>query len=779
LTAFLRSPGIAPTVVTWGLFAAVCALMAIWAWDRPLVAAGRVMNETAVVRAPFSVEDRAATEEARKAERQRTPRVYVAEMAVIQEIQASLVNLPRTVASAASLEQVDPQIREEFGLTLEGLAALQAEATDGQPSEAWTSRVGRLMKSLVERPLLDAKTWQRESQSLNRLVELRIADDSLLVPSGNALNVEEPERVQEAMRQIVREAGFPALQAAAVLHRLAAPPTGSVPTYRFDEAATRERQKAAEAAVRPRTLELQAGHVIFTRGEVLTADAYELYRTELEQFRTHAPAWRVQVRRGSIAGAVGAVSLALAGYIGMFCPGIRRSGVRQAGIAALLAGALGVACWSTVIDPRLIMLTAITPTVFVGVILVVAYDQRVGLAFAVLHGLLVCTALRQPIGMLALMITGVGAAVWTLKEIRDRASLIRMAAATGVALALGTIIVALIDRPVTVESIDQTASDAALAGFGGLLVGMVTLFILPWIERVFDATTSMTLIELRDPKQPLLRELQQRAPGTYSHSLNVANLAEAAAEAIHVNSLLAYVGALYHDVGKMNKPEYFVENQPPGVNKHDRLSPAMSLLVIVGHVKDGMELAREFSLPHVLHHFIEAHHGTTLVEYFYHRARRLAAVAAGGGAGGGAGARGEGEEGGGEEGPGRLPSEVEYRYPGPKPRTKEAAIVMICDAVESAARSMPNPTPGRIEAVVRALATKRLMDGQFDECDLTLRELNLVVEAVSKTLASIYHNRVAYPEEPEEPAEGPRTGDYRLEEADLPAGASEALGRAG
>src|SRR5262249_32016262 len=190
----------------------------------------------------------------------------------------------------------------------------------------------------------------------------------------------------------------------------------------------------------------------------------------------------------------------------------------------------------------------------------------------------------------------------------------------------GTIIVALIDRPINIESIDQTASDAALAGFGGLVVGMGTLFILPWIERAVDVTASMTLIEVRRPQQPLPRGPPPRAPGTYSHSLNVANLAEAAADAVRVNSLLAYVGALYHDVGKMNKPEYFVENQTPGVNKHDRLSPAMSLLVIVGHVKDGMELAKEFSLPHSLHHFIEAHHGTTLVEYFYHRARKLASA---------------------------------------------------------------------------------------------------------------------------------------------------------
>jgi putative nucleotidyltransferase with HDIG domain len=259
---------------------------------------------------------------------------------------------------------------------------------------------------------------------------------------------------------------------------------------------------------------------------------------------------------------------------------------------------------------------------------------------------------------------------------------------------------------------------------GGLAIGVLTLALLPAIERSFEVTTGMTLIELRDPKQPLLRQLQQRAPGTYNHSLNVASIAEAAADAIKADPLLTYVGALYHDIGKMNKPEYFVENQAGGPNKHDKLSPAMSLLVIVGHVKDGMALAEEHHLPQSLRHFIEAHHGATLVEYFYNRARQQAER------------KGEADE---------PPEEIEYRYPGPKPRTKEVAILMLADAVESATRSMAEPTPSRIDALVRALANKRLMDGQFDECELTLRELQTIVESISKTVASIYHGRVLYP----------------------------------
>ena len=272
-------------------------------------------------------------------------------------------------------------------------------------------------------------------------------------------------------------------------------------------------------------------------------------------------------------------------------------------------------------------------------------------------------------------------------------------------------------------------------------VSFVVLGLLPTIERLFDITTGMTLAELRDPRQPLLRQLQQKAPGTYNHSLQVANIAEAAADAIGADSLLLYVGAMYHDIGKMSKPEYFIENQTGGPSKHDKLSPAMSLLVIIGHVKDGIELAREYGIPRSLLHFIEAHHGTTLVEYFFHAAKTQVQE----------GDRKDSVE------------EVEFRYPGPKPQTKEAAILMLSDCVESASRAMGEPNPSRIESLVRELSRKRLADGQFDHCDLTFRELSLVEDAIINRVSAIHHGRISYPsgktDKPEEDVDDsmPRT----------------------
>ncbi|HPY77105.1 MAG TPA: HDIG domain-containing protein, partial [Anaerohalosphaeraceae bacterium] len=200
------------------------------------------------------------------------------------------------------------------------------------------------------------------------------------------------------------------------------------------------------------------------------------------------------------------------------------------------------------------------------------------------------------------------------------------------------------------------------------------------------------------------------------------------AESIGANGLLCRVGSYYHDIGKINKPSYFVENQMGSTSRHEQLSPAMSKLIIIGHVNDGMEIAREFGLPSILRQFIETHHGTTLMEYFYNEARKK---------------KGEHES---------QVSEIEFRYPGPKPRSREAAIVMLADAVESAARSLSDPGPAKIEALVHSIAMKRLQDGQFDDCDLTQREMSLIEASMSKALAAHHHGRIAYPKLEEEPA---------------------------
>jgi hypothetical protein len=267
------------------------------------------------------------------------------------------------------------------------------------------------------------------------------------------------------------------------------------------------------------------------------------------------------------------------------------------------------------------------------------------------------------------------------------------------------------------EAIKQAAFVAIC---GPLMVGL-----LPFIEQLFDIETDLSLLELGDMSHTLLKQLAQRAPGTYNHSISVASLAESAAESIGANGLLVRVGACFHDIGKMFKPNYFVENQMPGANRHDALQPELSTLVIIAHVKDGADLAKQHNIPQRIIDFIEQHHGTTLVEYFYHQAIKD------------------------NEGNKDIEevSETQFRYPGPKPQTKESAILMIADAVESATRALREPTSSRIQTLVDQIAMKKLLDGQFDECELTLVELDAIKQSLIKNLNAIHHGRIKYPDQ--------------------------------
>jgi putative nucleotidyltransferase with HDIG domain len=270
----------------------------------------------------------------------------------------------------------------------------------------------------------------------------------------------------------------------------------------------------------------------------------------------------------------------------------------------------------------------------------------------------------------------------------------------------------------------QLLYEAARMGVWTLLAGFLMTGLLPFVERLFGVLTDLSLLEVGDVAHPLLQELVRRAPGTYNHSINVASIGEAAAEAIGARGLLVRVGAYFHDIGKMLKPAYFVENQGTE-NRHESLVPAMSTLIIIAHVKEGAELARQYKLPQPIVDLISEHHGTTLVEYFYRRAteRQQADPDAG------------------------DVDEQTYRYPGPKPTTRESAVLMLSDAVESASRALTEPTPARIASLVHELAMKRLLDGQFDECGLTLEELELIEQSLVKSLTAVYHGRVKYPDQ--------------------------------
>jgi cyclic-di-AMP phosphodiesterase PgpH len=272
----------------------------------------------------------------------------------------------------------------------------------------------------------------------------------------------------------------------------------------------------------------------------------------------------------------------------------------------------------------------------------------------------------------------------------------------------------------------EIGTNIGFALLSGFLAAVLTIGLLPFFEAGFGILSSMKLIELSNPNHPLLRKILVETPGTYHHSVVVANLAESACEAIGANGLLARVGSYYHDLGKTKRPHFFIENQMRMENPHDKLSPQLSKTIIISHPYDGAEMLRNYKMPKEIIDIAEQHHGTSLLKYFYHKANQDTE---------------------------KPISEKEFRYPGPKAQSIESAVVGISDCVEAAVRSMAKPTPEKIEMLVKKIITDRLEDGQFDECDLTLKQLNTVATSICETLKGTFHSRIEYPEDVKEKGE--------------------------
>ncbi|HXP34829.1 MAG TPA: HDIG domain-containing protein [Chthoniobacterales bacterium] len=331
-------------------------------------------------------------------------------------------------------------------------------------------------------------------------------------------------------------------------------------------------------------------------------------------------------------------------------------------------------------------------------------------------------------------------AVYLTLQVRRRGQLIRAGVGVGVAIWLSSLSFGMIGPidlfPPMNNDWGMIGLQSALALGNGIVTAMIVGGALPMLEHLFQITTDVSWLELSDLNHPLLRRMTIEAPGTYHHSLVVANLAEAAAEKIGANATLCRVCAYFHDVGKLVKPEYFTENMNFERNPHDDLAPTMSALIIIAHVKEGVDLALTHGLNKQIVDVIQQHHGTSLVYYFYQRAIQQQEDARAGGK-----IMNIREE--------DIPEvqEESFRYSGPKPQTKESAIVSLADIVESASRSLGKPTPQKIEQLINELIEERIADGQLDECDLTLGELRIIAERFRFTLMTMLHTRIAYPKQ--------------------------------
>lgn len=322
--------------------------------------------------------------------------------------------------------------------------------------------------------------------------------------------------------------------------------------------------------------------------------------------------------------------------------------------------------------------------------------------------------------MVLALVSGI-AAVFTVKNVNQRSDLTRAGVIIAAVNAFTLLGIALLTGSYqgATDFIKNISLDIIMGMVAALISSILTIGLLPFLESTFGVTTSIRLLELANPNNGALKRLLIETPGTYHHSIIVGNLAEAAAEEVGADPILARVGAYYHDIGKVSQPYYFIENQLGDENIHDSLGPFESKDVIINHVKEGVEIASKFGLPPVIKDLIQQHHGTTKIEYFYHRAKAQ-----------------DGED---------TVNEEDFRYNGPKPQTKVAAIIMLADSVEAAVRSLKQPTKDKIEDIITAIINDKMKDGQLDECDLTLAHIKKIKVKFSKVLLGIFHQRIQYP----------------------------------
>jgi hypothetical protein len=497
-----------------------------------------------------------------------------------------------------------------------------------------------------------------------------------------------------------------------------------VPTLLYDRTETESRRAQAALRVPPVELQIRQGQTILRSGEQVTPNMV----LQLEALR------RLQ-RPRSLIGQFGGYFLltsilvySLWRYLVFYQVRHRKLRNHMALMLVIIASELLTMRLATALadilggrlhrfhDPSVLYYGV--PFAFGALLATLLVDVNLGIITSMILGILTGLFYGDA-DLAAYLIVGSLAGIYSIRQYKDRAAILKAGMTIGIVDVLCLVGIGVLRQiPLTfADVLDQVV----LALLSGILAAALASILLPALEAIFKIVTDIRLLELSNLNAPFLRRLSVDAPGTYHHSLMVATLAEVAAESIGANSLLARVGAYYHDMGKMLKPEYFVENQAYGGNKHEDLSPSMSCAIISSHVKDGLQLAREIGLPQRISDMIPQHHGTRLMTYFYQKARESANGKAGG------------------------IVDAEFRYPGPKPRSREAAIIMMADSVEAASRTLSEPTPALIQGMIDRLVDDIVGDNQLDECDITLRDVQRVKESFSKILSGIFHHRIDYP----------------------------------
>ena len=478
------------------------------------------------------------------------------------------------------------------------------------------------------------------------------------------------------------------------------------PNFFYDKEKTDELIKETLKQVPP--VMIKKNQIVVSEGEPVTAHQLELLGT-LGLLSDSASALYIYIALGVL---VIIVMYLQYGYIHKYYPAINKEFSKIVMISILNV--------FPVILARLfgMMSNYIIPLACMPMLITLLLNYKISLVFSMLNVILIGGAVGFNPNIIILAILNVVLGGTLLRKMQQRNDILYSSITVAVLSSILTFSVGTL----TTNNFMEILADSTFAAAGAILSGILTIGVLPFFESTFDIVTNAKLLELSNPNNPLLKKLLMEAPGTYHHSILVANLAELAAEQVGGNPLLARIGAYYHDVGKTKRPYFFRENQFGKKNPHDRLKPEVSSKIIISHVKDGSELAKEYNLPKTIHDFIVTHHGETLVKYFYLTVKNNS------------------------ENSDEV-KEEDFKYPGPKPMSKEQGIVMLADSTEAAVRSINEPTEEKIEKMVNNIIDDKLASGQLDNCDLTLRDISKIKKCFLKALNGIHHERIEYPDD--------------------------------
>lgn len=636
---------------------------------------GDVARETILAPRSLTFQDDLATEELRRQAAERVQPVYRTNPSVLTEASAearALFARARSLRVAISGDEVSPdqlaRLRELAPANVSDETLLYILQVDGNVFDA------------IEDEVLGA----------------------LRLVLGQSITPESIESRKEVVRAIAESLALPAQAQKAV-----AEVAGALlrPNTMLDQEATEKARDEAAANVAPVLISVAKGETVVSAGQVLSRQQV-LKLQKLGLVGTRA-GWKIYT---GIVVFVLLELLALWLYLRRFGkPILTDNNLILAGATlVLLFSVLGRLLSIAPLSPYLV------PMVALGMMGSIIFGARAAPLFVVIGamnlGLVTNFKLEYP---LVALISGLCAA-YLVSHLIERSELLSAGA-----LATGVCVVAVFGVELLREAPIKEALGFLPWGLGSGLLGLIlSVALLDVFEVLFNLMTPLRLLELGNPAQPLLRRLMQEAPGTYNHSIMVGNLAEAAAEAIGADPLLARVGAYYHDIGKVNRPEYFIENQVQLRNPHDRLNPNLSKLAITAHVRDGVELAQKHGLPRPIIDIIRQHHGTSVVSYFYYKARQTSEAAV---------------------------SEEDYRYEEEKPSSREAAIIMLADSVEAAVKAMQNPTPKKIQMLIRDIIRQKMEDGQLDKSQLTFGDLDKIGDAFFVALRGLLGHRVEYP----------------------------------